>query len=243
MSRTRVDAAVEELLRRIVGGTYPTGAALPGEASLASDLSVSRLTAREATKVLATRGVLSARQGSGTYVNDPASWQDLGSLAALARRDGSEREVGLALLEVRRMIEVGSAGLAAARITADRLDAMEAAIAELRRADADDDVDAAVGADLAFHDHIVRAASNPFIGVTFAPLRDELVVARPQRGAGPRRGPARAHPDGAAPRIPGRRRGRHARPHGPDQQRPAPVRRLTRPGPPQDGPAVVGRRR
>lgn len=178
MSRTRVDAAVEELLCRIVGGTYPTGAALPGEASLASDLSVSRLTAREATKVLATRGVLSARQGSGTYVNDPASWQDLGSLAALARRDGSEREVGLALLEVRRMIEVGSAGLAAARITADRLDAMEAAIAELRRADADDDVDAAVGADLAFHDHIIRAASNPFIGVTFAPLRDELVVAR-----------------------------------------------------------------
>ena len=164
MSPTRVDAAVEELLRRIVGGTYPTGAALPGEASLASDLSVSRLTAREATKVLATRGVLSARQGSGTYVNDPASWQDLGSLAALARRDGSEREVGLALLEVRRMIEVGSA--------------MEAAIAELRRADADDDVDAAVGADLAFHDHIIRAASNPFIGVTFAPLRDELVVAR-----------------------------------------------------------------
>ena len=155
MSPTRVDAAVEELLRRIVGGTYPTGAALPGEASLASDLSVSRLTAREATKVLATRGVLSARQGSGTYVNDPASWQDLGSLAALARRDGSEREVGLALL-----------------------DAMEAAIAELRRADADDDVDAAVGADLAFHDHIIRAASNPFIGVTFAPLRDELVVAR-----------------------------------------------------------------
>ena len=138
-----------------------TGAALPGEASLASDLSVSRLTAREAARVLATRGVLSARQGSGTYVNEPAAWQDLGSLAALARCNGSEREVGLALLEVRRMLEVGSAGLAAARITADGLRAMEAAVAALRRADADDDVDAAVAADLDFHDHIIRAAANP----------------------------------------------------------------------------------
>lgn len=178
MSQSRVDAAVEELLRRIVDGTYPAGAALPGEGALASDLSVSRLTAREAARVLATRGVLSARQGSGTYVNEPAAWQDLGSLAALARRNGAEREVGLALLEVRRMLEVGSAGLAAARITADGLRAMEAAVAALRRADADDDVDAAVAADLDFHDHIIRAAANPFIGVTFAPLRDELVVAR-----------------------------------------------------------------
>ena len=178
MSQSRVDAAVEELLRRIVGGTYPAGAALPGEGALASDLSVSRLTAREAARVLATRGVLSARQGSGTYVNEPAAWQDLGSLAALARRNGSEREVGLALLEVRRMLEVGSAGLAAGRITADGLRAIEAAVVALRRADADDDVDAAVAADLDFHDHIIRAAANPFIGVTFAPLRDELVVAR-----------------------------------------------------------------
>ena len=172
MGRSRVDAAVEELLSRVVSGTYPAGTALPGEAALASDLSVSRLTAREATRVLVTRGVLSSRQGSVTYVNEPEAWQDLGSLVALARRDGSEREVGLALLEV------GSAGLAAARITDDRLQGMEAAIAELRRADAADDVDAAAAADLDFHNHIIEAASNPFVSVTFAPLRDELVVAR-----------------------------------------------------------------
>ena len=76
------------------------------------------------------------------------------------------------------MLEVGSAGLAAARITDDRLQGMEAAIAELRRADAADDVDAAAAADLDFHNHIIEAASNPFVSVTFAPLRDELVVAR-----------------------------------------------------------------
>ena len=33
--------AVEELLSRVVSGTYPAGTALPGEAALASDLSVS----------------------------------------------------------------------------------------------------------------------------------------------------------------------------------------------------------
>ena len=54
MGRSRVDAAVEELLSRVVSGTYPAGTALPGEAALASDLSVSRLTAREATRILVT---------------------------------------------------------------------------------------------------------------------------------------------------------------------------------------------
>ncbi|MDO4901492.1 FadR/GntR family transcriptional regulator [Actinomyces sp.] len=178
MAPSRIDTAVAEVLRRVVDGTYAVGSALPGEEALAAVLSVSRLTAREATRVLITRGVLSARQGSGTYVNDPADWQDLASLVALARHEGSEREIGLALLEVRRMIEVGSAGIAAARITPERLTAMESTLAALKDADAADDVEAATAADLAFHDHIIEATGNLFIHATFAPLRQELVMAR-----------------------------------------------------------------
>ena len=178
MAQSRLDIAVAELLGRVVDGSYAVGSALPGEEALASALSVSRLTVREATRVLTTKGVLSARQGSGTYVNEPADWHDLASLVALARHGSSEREIGLALLEVRRMIEVGSAGLAAARITPERLTDMADTIVELRRADAADDVDAAAAADLAFHDHIIEATDNLFIHAIFAPLREELMAAR-----------------------------------------------------------------
>ena len=178
MSHSRVDTAVEELQRRIIEGHYPSGSALPGEEALAADLNISRLTAREATRVLATRGVLYVKQGSGTYVNSPDLWQDLGSLVALATHEGSPQEVGLKLLEARRMLEVGSAGLAAARISAERLALMEATVEDLRAADAAGDVEAAVRADLAFHDHIIEAAGNPFIRLIFAPLRDELIAAR-----------------------------------------------------------------
>ena len=174
----RVDGVVDALLRRVVAGTYPAGESLPAEDALAEDFSVSRLTVREATKVLVARGILMSRQGSGTYVVDPSGWTDLAGLVALERRRRDARELGLALLEVRRMLEVGSAGLAAARRTPRQLEAMSAAVDCLRIAHGRDDVEAAAEADLAFHDLVIHAAGNPFVVATYAPLRDELVRAR-----------------------------------------------------------------
>lgn len=104
MSHSRTDAATEGLLHRIIEGHYPTGSALPGEDALASDLGVSRLTARQAVKTLAARGVLHPKQGSGTYVNDPEHWQNLSCLVALATRNTTPRDVGLHLLEARRLV-------------------------------------------------------------------------------------------------------------------------------------------
>lgn len=177
MSR-RVETLVEALLARVVDGTYRPGAPLPSEDVLARDLAVSRLTVREAAKVLVARGILTSRQGSGTYVVDPAQWRDLAGLVALERSRRDERELGLALLEVRRMLEVGSAGLAAARRTEDHLASLQRSIVELRCAHEADDVEAAVRADLDFHDLVLQAAGNPFVLATYAPLRAELVRAR-----------------------------------------------------------------
>ncbi len=173
-----MESLVEALLARVVDGTYRPGSPLPAEDVLARELAVSRLTVREAAKVLVARGILTSRQGSGTYVVDPAKWRDVPGLVALERSRRDERELGLALLEVRRMLEVGSAGLAAARCTEDHLDLLERSIAGLRGAHEIGDVEAAVRADLDFHDTILAAAGNPFILATYAPLRAELVRAR-----------------------------------------------------------------
>lgn len=62
------------LLERIRSSSKP-GDRLPSEAALSKELGVSAITLREALSVLAFRGVIERRHGSGTYVADPAASQ------------------------------------------------------------------------------------------------------------------------------------------------------------------------
>ena len=115
------------LLHDIAEGVYPTGSRLPPEPVLAEAAGVSRLTLREAVKSLGQRGVVRVEQGRGTFVNPTSEWLPLDPqlLATLVRRDH-----GLAaqLTEVRRIVEVGAASLAARRRTAEDLRRMREAL-------------------------------------------------------------------------------------------------------------------
>jgi GntR family transcriptional regulator len=57
-----------ELKRAISDGRYPVGAKLPTEVELCEQFAISRFTAREAIRVLATAGLVSRRQRVGTVV-------------------------------------------------------------------------------------------------------------------------------------------------------------------------------
>jgi GntR family negative regulator for fad regulon and positive regulator of fabA len=72
--------AEEALVTAILDGTYPPGAALPGERALAARLGVTRPTLREALQRLHRDGWLTIRQGKSTVVTD--AWRD-GGLAVL----------------------------------------------------------------------------------------------------------------------------------------------------------------
>ena len=69
----------------ILAGALPGGAALPGERELAASLGVSRVTVRQALRVLQERGLLHRRQGSGTFVREggPAAQSIVQPLSAL----------------------------------------------------------------------------------------------------------------------------------------------------------------
>src|SRR4051812_45461916 len=56
--------------QRIARGEYPPGAQLPSESELSRELGVSRVTAREALRVLAQENTLVKVQGRGTFVSD-----------------------------------------------------------------------------------------------------------------------------------------------------------------------------
>ncbi len=183
MAESRVESTVSQLLDAVVSGSVKVGEALPSETVLAQSLEISRLTLREAVRILTDRGVLRPVHGRGTFVNPPSRWTDLGSMIALQSRTSSPRDIALDLVEIRRMIEVGASGLAAERHSDEDLSAMERILAQYRTDHASEDVVATVRGDLAFHDRILQASGNPFLTTVFDPLRAALLAGRTETSA------------------------------------------------------------
>jgi DNA-binding FadR family transcriptional regulator len=164
------DQIAGRLLQEIVGGSYPPGSPLPPEWELADREGASRLTIREAVRVLRQKSVVRVERGRGTYVQPRERWSPLDPdvLGALAQTpEGVTAQIN-ALLEARTLVEVGAAELAAARRGDDDLAAMAAAIAQMRAAA--DDVDRFVEADLAFHRAVMAAAGNAVIAALYGPI-------------------------------------------------------------------------
>ena len=157
--RTRLhDHAVFDLGIAIVSGRLPEGAPLP-EAELGKMLGVSRSVVREATKVLAAKGLLRSRPRVGTVPLPRDSWDVLdpdvlgwmleyGPIAAVIRD----------VSEVRLIIEPAAARLAAMRRSAEEADRFRALADELVRWG--DDTQRYVVADLDFHAAILSATKN-----------------------------------------------------------------------------------
>ncbi len=60
----------EILLKKIVGGMYPKGAAIPSEQRLAEEFHTSVSTIRQALSTLVAEGILRKRQGQGTFISE-----------------------------------------------------------------------------------------------------------------------------------------------------------------------------
>jgi len=150
------DNAIEQIVTLVREGKLPAGAKLPAERQLMNMLSVSRTSLREAIRTLETMGVLRVVPGRGTYVREDG----VSSYAEdwYAWLMGHRLEV-VQILEMHEALEVKVAELAAARATPDHIAALEHQLEAMRRAADDDDHEALVSADAAFH-RIVREASG-----------------------------------------------------------------------------------
>lgn len=112
------DQALEQLRQSISDGNWPVGERIPTEDQLAAQLGVGRNTVREAVRALVHGGMLETRQGDGTYVltrRDPVQLLQQMDYANLAE-----------WLEVRQMLEVEGARLAATRRDAADLKRIQA---------------------------------------------------------------------------------------------------------------------
>lgn len=182
---SRTHDAVDQLLDAIIAGTLTAGEQLPPEGQLAAEFGVSRLTLREAVRLLQAQGVIVQVPGSRHRIAPVAEWTGMDAVVRHARSAGQRQRSSLELLEVRVMIETGAAQLAAERRSPDHLDALDASLRRMAEHHATGDVDAFVEADLEFHDTILRAADNRILIAAILPLTSMLEETRGETSAIP----------------------------------------------------------
>ncbi|MFI7133979.1 FadR/GntR family transcriptional regulator [Nonomuraea sp. NPDC050153] len=162
-----VDAAIDELRREIARGVWPVGTKIPSESQLAQSLGMSRLSVREAVRVLAHAGLLHTRQGDGTYVTATDE-----SKVALRRR--LDTAAAMDIIDVRRGLDLVAARLAAGRRTEEDLTAMRAALARRDAAARAGDLDGFADSDVDFHLRVADAAHNALLGDLYRSMSDAL---------------------------------------------------------------------
>jgi GntR family transcriptional repressor for pyruvate dehydrogenase complex len=147
------DLVADRLLDEIVQGRLAPGQAVPTERELARSFRVGRSSVREALRVLESKGVIRGNVGAFEVADfgNPLS-DSLRLLLTLEEADVGE------LFEVRRVIEVEMAALAAERRTDEDLARMNEALAAMR--EHIDSEEAYIAADIRFHLAIVAAARN-----------------------------------------------------------------------------------
>ncbi len=172
-ARPRMRAA-EIIGRRIVSGGLPPGATLPDFDALAAELSISRLSVREALKLLADKGLVISQPRHGTVVQPRSAWSRL-DIDVLVWQIANQPDAAFVrnLFEVRRILEPDAAAIVAMRGAGEAIAAMQSALDTMSAADPRSQE--SIRADLSFHAHLLTGTGNDFIA-GFAPLLEKLLV-------------------------------------------------------------------
>ena len=160
------DLIASEIMAQVTSGDLAPGDKLPTETALAESFGVSRNVVREAIARLRSDGVVDTKPGRGACILPPnrrASFRVDANFLNEARRLES-------LFELRGLLEVDAAGLAAERRSDKDLADLQAAMNEMDGQGAFDDQ--RVAADGLFHRALARATQNEYL----AAIIDYLAV-------------------------------------------------------------------
>lgn len=159
------DQVAQHLSELIVEGEVAAGEALPPERQLVRRFGVSSVVIREALNTLSVSGLVEIRHGVGSFVTTPDHWRVAEPIAALIR---SEHASLLNVLEIRAIIEIEVAGLAAERHDQSALQMLDGALG--RMAASIHDPVANVEADMEFHRALASGAGNPVLPFVLQPI-------------------------------------------------------------------------
>ncbi|MBI9094035.1 MAG: FadR family transcriptional regulator [Sphaerochaeta sp.] len=155
---TLVDITQENIKQLILKKTYDEHGFLPSEGELCRMLEVSRATMREAVRAMEVRGFVKRIQGKGIQIVNESvkvltqSMMDMVSVDEISNDD---------LLEVRRIVEVPAASIAAKRAKADDIARLQKYVKIME--DCSVINDEYQTADFKFHVHLVKATNNKLL--------------------------------------------------------------------------------
>ncbi|RKL61284.1 FadR family transcriptional regulator [Thermoanaerobacteraceae bacterium SP2] len=148
----------DELRSLINKGVINSGDKLPPERELAVQFNVSRHTIREAVNQLQSEGLLKTIPGRGTFALEPNKLSLMYDFAQNMLRTKDDPEY---LLEVRQIIEIQAAALAAERSNEQDLKKIQQSLIKIQK----EAQESKVGdiSDLEFHLSVVQATHNPVL--------------------------------------------------------------------------------
>jgi GntR family transcriptional repressor for pyruvate dehydrogenase complex len=156
MRKKTYEIITDDLRRMIEAGLIRPGEKLGAIDQLAAKYRVGRSTVREALSHLKALGLVESRQGGGTYVRKPG----LEPHAMLEPLRHSNAELSQ-VLQVRKILEVGAAELAAKHRTAGDVEKLNKLIAQMRDAVGSEELSLIYDAN--FHLAVARASGNAIL--------------------------------------------------------------------------------
>jgi len=170
-----VTRVVQAIQGQILGGRLAVGTKLPPEREFAEQLGVSRTVVREAVRILVTKGLLDTRHGIGTMVRAVTREEVVRPMTLFLRTCG--REVSSEQLhQVRSILEVENAGLAAEQASDADIEDLRRTCAEMESAAADPQLFAVK--DDEFHRRLAQTTHNPLLILLLDSIRDLMAEVR-----------------------------------------------------------------
>ena len=170
--RRHLPGISEILWEMILNEKMKVGDKLPPERSLAKRFEVTRGVVRLGIQSLAERGILTRRQGDGTYISSISEDDFMRKSMAMAMQIETSQLKDV--LEFRKILEPQIAALAALRISKKELDALKILVCDqqLQTAQGDGDLDAA------FHLQLSRYSGNSVLFKVMTLISDILSKSR-----------------------------------------------------------------
>jgi len=155
---TLTEKTVQQLLGWLREGTFKPGSKLPSQNELVEQLGISRTGVREALQVMSALNLVEIRPGSGCFVRKVATEYIVHAdvLAILL-----EKESILEVIEVRKILEAGTAALAAERAVEADFWVIEDALSLIAKAI--DRSESVAGLTPEVHIAIAKATHNPVL--------------------------------------------------------------------------------
>jgi GntR family transcriptional repressor for pyruvate dehydrogenase complex len=167
------DKVTDAILEMIASNRLKPGDALPAERELGIQFGVSRTVIREAVRGLSAKGLLEVKSGSGVRIVAVDAERVSESMRHYVK--GSMMDYSL-VDEVRRVLEVAAAGLAAERATPDDIAVIDDTIERFENECSD--LEASVQIDIEFHRAVAAATHNELFLVLHDSIGQMLVEVR-----------------------------------------------------------------